>query len=129
MASITEVALKLGVSEKTVRRRIKAGKLTAILRGNPGTYDIEYPDGADGNKRPAPETVLNESQIPHNERPPGEKTPNNWVREYIDSLKNQLKEKDRQIGELHVLLQRSQDRQEQILPVGRTPRRFWWPFG
>ena len=129
MASITEVALKLGVSEKTVRRRIKAGKLTAILRGNPGTYDIEYPDGVDGNKRPAPETVLNESQIPQNERPPGEKTPNNWVREYIDSLKNQLKEKDRQIGELHVLLQRSQDRQEQVLPVGRTPRRFWWPFG
>ena len=129
MASITEVALKLGLSEKTIRRRIKSGKLTAILRGNPGTYDIEYPDGGDGNKRPDPETVLNEKQIPHDERPSIEKTPNNWVREYIDSLKNQLKEKDRQIGELHVLLQRSQDRQEQVLPVGRTPRRCWWPFG
>ena len=129
MANITDVARKLGVSEKTVRRRIKAGKLTAVLRGNPATYDIKDPDDRGGDIRTAGATGMDGGQSHKDESPRGETASVDWVREYIDSLKSQLDEKDGQIRELHVLLQRSQERQNDVLAGGRPGRRFWWPFG
>ena len=124
--TIGQTAATLGVSEKTIRRRIKKGLLNAKLVGEPPHYEIE-----------ASEIGFNEELSSQNDDfvqpvsdPSGDTTQNKDYRDLLDMLKEQLSEKDGQIKELHILLQAAQEQAGRILTAGgQRRRRWWWPFG
>ena len=121
--TIDEAARALGVSEKTIYRRIKAGQLKATLEGTPPTQHWMIEPITD-----VLEDVIAESA---------------WSREakkkkesesLIHILEEQLREKDRQISELHILLRESQGQVKLLLPESTqgngtpTKKRRWWSF-
>jgi len=94
--TIGETAKKLGVSEKTIRRRIKCGELKARMES--GRWMVEWMD------------VGNEES--------------SHVSSELEVLRKQLEEKDRQIAELHVLLRQAQEQWQRFLPM--PSKRQWW---
>jgi len=120
--TITQAASTLGVSEKTIRRRIKSASIHARMVGDPPHYEIE----------PADLGIIEEPQGKRNDTNQTNHTsPKPSVNDtLIETFKEQLYEKDRQIKELHILLQGAQEQAQHMLN-GRTVdhRRWWWPFG
>ena len=125
--TIGQAATTLGVSEKTIRRRIKKGLLEARLVGEPPHYEIdesiigvreEVSSQPEGDDRPVKEAI---DQTTFGVR---------GYEDLVDMLKKQLSEKDGQIKELHILLQAAQEQTGRILTAGvQGRRRRWWPFG
>lgn len=116
--SIVQAASTLGVSEKTIRRRIKRGLIRAQLVGEPPRYEIE-------------DEEVDTVQVTSNQ---GEDNGegdgiDNVYPGWVDVLREQLQEKDRQIKELHILLQGAHEQTGRMLESGRTKQRKWWPFG
>lgn len=112
--SIAQAASILGVSEKTVRRRIKSGSLRAELVGDPRRYEIDLSDV---------DSVLGEST------PDVDSDQDTVYPGLIQILREQLQEKDRQIKELHILLQGAHEQAGRMLTAGNgRPRHWWWPF-
>ena len=112
--TIAQAASTLNVSEKTIRRRIKNGVIQAALVGNPARYEIaadELDSGQNGSTQ---------------------KTDNGYDNVYPNlsqMLQEQLQEKDRQIKELHILLQSAQEQASRMLVVGNgNQKHWWWPF-
>jgi Helix-turn-helix domain len=116
--TIAEAAEKLRLSEHTVRRRVKSGELPSSQVATPQgfVWMVELPDDSpDGNSDATGEIKA--------------------LRELIDQMASQIavltgqlqvkdsqmESKDRQISELHVLLQQAQA----ALPAPRD-RRPWW---
>jgi hypothetical protein len=116
--TIAEAAEKLRLSEHTVRRRVKSGELPSSQVATPQgfVWMVELPDDSpDGNTDATGEIKA--------------------LRELIDQMASQIavltgqlqvkdsqmESKDRQISELHVLLQQAQA----ALPAPRD-RRPWW---
>ena len=96
--SISEYASWKGISSATVRRRIKAGKLPAqkVITGQGYVWMLTIEDN--GNRGVAGGV---QDQL-------------------VDFLKDQLAEKDKQIQQLHVLLQQK--------ALGPGQGRPWWRF-
>ncbi|MFQ5860506.1 MAG: excisionase family DNA-binding protein [Dehalococcoidia bacterium] len=126
--SITEAARRLAVSEKTVRRRIQRGELTAERAPAPGGF--EY--------RVSLDDQLAET-APHGRTDGGMATDGQHLASETDlgkaleMLRQQIEEKDRQIAELHVLLRQAHEVVVRALPApgstGERRSRWWWPFG
>ncbi|MQF65079.1 hypothetical protein FIM04_03040 [SAR202 cluster bacterium AC-409-J13_OGT_754m] len=141
--TIGQTAATLGVSEKTIRRRIKKGLLNAKLVGEPPHYEIEASEigfneelssQSDDFVQPVsdPEGLSSQSDefVQPVSDPSGDTTQNKDYRDLLDMLKEQLSEKDGQIKELHILLQAAQEQAGRILTAGgERRRRWWWPFG
>ena len=116
--TITEAAVHLGVTERTVRRRLHNGELTGRKITTPQgfTWIVELPDSTPQNnvsdhvsdqvEEPNYQAILKELEA---------------TKQLVTVLTNQVDIKDRQIEQLHVLLQQSQA----SLP---TPTRSWWRF-
>jgi hypothetical protein len=107
---ITEAAKRLRLSEQTVRRRIHSGELPGIQVDTPQGFIwmIELPDDSSVGESDTGEIAA--------------------LRELIDNLngqaqlmKEQLGSKDRQIEQLHVLLQQAQA----ALPAPREGKSWW----
>jgi len=113
-----------GVSERTLRRLIKEGKLEAALVGSGSNRHWEVDEESlSGIGRP-PSGQL-DGHLPDNgQYASGQiECPNcDWLRHHLEA---QLEEKDRQIRELHVLLQEGQAQLTRILPAPRRWWRFW----
>ncbi len=117
--SISEAAIRLGVTQDTIRRRIRKGELTASQEPRPQGY-VWFVD--------VPEEELPSEDPPH----PDFKEENSDVqllREMMELLREELKTKDRQlearereVQELHVLLQQAQT----ALSAPREERQSWW---
>jgi excisionase family DNA binding protein len=101
--TITEAAQLLGLSAKTVRRRVLNGTLpgTQMATHNGYTWMVELPDNA-------AEPDNGEMQA---------------LRDRIQSLEVELEARRREVQELHVLLQQAQS----ALPPPRNGHR-WWKF-
>ena len=111
--TITQAASTLSVSEKTVRRRIKNGTLPAELVGDPPRYEID-PEALDSVQDESTQRVDNGHDN---------------VYPLVQILQEQLQEKDRQIKELHILLQGAQEQTSRMLVSGNGHRKhWWWPF-
>jgi hypothetical protein len=134
--TLDEAAARLGLSRAAVRKRAQRGTLSA--RKVDGQWVVFLPDiptpghpGDDGP--PTPEvgrTAMDSALV-------------DKLRGHVATLERQIDVKDRQIGELHVLLQQSQARAlppaaETFPPAGESgddapagdvdpePRRRWW---
>ena len=121
--TIGEAASSLGVSEKTIRRRIKKGVIRAVLSGSPPKYRVDEEEverlGLRGNS----------SSSSRDEVKQAGQTPYDVHDEVTKILMEQIREKDRQIKELHILLQGSQEQHKRILAETKESRGpWWWPF-
>ncbi len=113
---IQQAAMTLGILPSILRRQIEDGELKGRKKG--AIWYVELPD-KEGEIAPIKSQLARRDQKELAEQnPPG--------RELIDSLHkqlesqaNQIKVKDRQIQELHFLLQQS----------FRNRRNPFWPFG
>src|SRR5690349_17944677 len=94
--TIREAAQRRGVSVDTIRRQIKRGELQSYReqRGNGSVVYVELPD-AQPSAEPmaAPMAVPNEVEV---------------LRDYVTELKRQLEVREREVQELHILLQNAQ---------------------
>ena len=129
--TIADAAQRLGVSDHTVRRRIKAGELPARRDGT-GRLWVTLAD-ADAT---APEWSQDASGTPASE-PDGQSAA--VYRELVASLQRQvetqaleLDARRREVQELHVLLQQAQRAlpaaPAQQIDQDAPPRRPWWKW-
>ncbi len=132
-ATIKEATQRLGLSDVTIRRRLRAGSLVGRQEFRPQGYVwlVEVPDSI-----PAPEESQEQEVLP------GEIA---VQRELVATLQeqlhsqalvhqdqlaakdHQLEAREREVQELHVLLQQSQEQANRLLPPPRQ-RHWWWPF-
>ena len=119
---LREARGRTGLSEKTLRRLIREGKLQAEMVGSGPTHHWEVSEealDALGRKDGGHSTEYGQTES-------AEECPNcQWMREHLDA---QLAEKDKQIEQLHILLQHSLDQGQRVLPAPQGRRR-WWPWG
>ena len=111
-ATIQDAAHKLRVAESTVRRRLRNGELEGHqMPTHQGfTWMVDLPDDLCAEQ---------ESQPPGEERVLRELV--DALRYQVTGLEGQLGTKDRQIEQLHVLLQQAQA----TLPAPRSTRPWW----
>jgi len=112
--NVQEAAKRLGKGESTIRRWIRDGKIEASMIN--GTYDI-------------PESAINEQLISSQTAEDG-RSQITAMRVRLESIERendrfieQLKEKDKQISELHQLLMASETRSRQLIEYQQVP--FW----
>ncbi|MBI2868184.1 MAG: helix-turn-helix domain-containing protein [Chloroflexi bacterium] len=119
--TIEEAARLLGCSVNTVRRRVKRGDLRAEREETPQgyTYKVVLPADLAAAK--------GEEEASHDSEALAEMT------RLMEVMQQQLQEKDRQIHELHVLLQQAQNQAQQaqiqarqVLAALPAPRHAWW---
>ena len=106
MVTIQEAAQMLGISVATVRRKLHTGVLKGTQEDPPtGRWWVELPD---------------EGPLPENgSEPYGGDCAD--LRETVAILREELVSKNKQIEQLHVLLQQAQA----ALPVPRDSRPWW----
>ncbi len=110
---IAEAARRMGISKDAIRRRIQRGTLTAF-KSNDGRWLVlvpadTVPDGTDdvrGEQRDTTGATRGDN---------GFATVIAAFQEQLHVKDQQLGEKDRQISELHVLLQTSQQNEQRLL--------------
>ena len=105
MPTIAEAARRLGVSNDTVRRRIRAGELAATLAN--GRYDVKLPEEA-STEATRPDGLHWEKLV-------------ETLEGQIEDLRHQLATREREIGELHQLLG------QKALSEGDAET-AWWKF-
>jgi hypothetical protein len=132
--SIAEAGHRLGISQDTVRKRLRLGELTGTQVGAPGGFRwmVELPEdvpGAEtkknGNKEAEDreDQSLAESVAALSARVEGQQELIEALQSQIQSQKDQLEARGREVQELHVLLQQAQA----ALPAPREGR-AWWRF-
>ena len=108
--TITEAARRLGISERTVRRRLHTGDLMGSQMATPQgfvwTIDL-------------PEDMTEDRTNGHSSSREVE-----TLKEFVAVLNNQVDTKDQQIKELHILMQQVQA----ALPAPQADSRSWWRF-
>jgi chromosome segregation ATPase len=128
LLSIGQAVTRLGVSEVTIRRRLRKGELNGHKRQTPQGYVwlIELPDDVSEDNKNSDNgegESLSELVAALRSQVEGQQ-------ELVDSLQAQVKvqqeeltAKNKQIEQLHVLLQQAQA----ALPAPRDSR-SWWRF-
>jgi hypothetical protein len=116
--SIAEAAHRLGMSQDTVRKRLRLGELTGEQVRAPGGFRwlVELPGEnaeSQGQGETYQEGITNESP---------------YVRELVDSLQAQIRAQQeelearrREVEQLHILLQQAQA----ALPASKENRSWW----
>ncbi len=120
--SIGEAVTRLGVSEVTIRRRLRRGELKGEKQPTPQGFVwlVDVPDEA--TKEPEPE--FSELVVALKETIRRQDETVTQLQGQLQTKDGQLESKDRQIGELHVLLQQAQA----ALPPPKENRQSWWRF-
>ena len=99
--TISEAVEELGISTRTIQRKIKSGELNARKKGRRILVEVRPPD-------------ISRSTIEFLEQQL------NDLRETNQYLKQQIIEKDKQISELHILMG------SRALPSPAQETRHWW---
>ena len=110
--TITEAARRLGISERTVRRRLHSEELMGRQVTTPQgfVWTVDMPDDMSDDQ---PDGKASDKEL-------------EAFKEMVDILRDQVQTKDQQIKELHILLQQTQA----ALPAPKENhhaswRRFW----
>jgi chromosome segregation ATPase len=126
LVSISQAVTRLGVSEVTIRRRLRKGELNGHKRQTPQGYVwlIELPDDISGDENGSNGEGESLSELVAALRSQVE-----GQQELVDSLQAQVKAqqdeltaKNKQIEQLHVLLQQAQA----ALPAPKENQHSWW---
>jgi len=122
---LREASQQTGLNERTLRRLIKEGKLEATMVGAGPNHHWEIsPEALEGLGR----TGQADDSSPENARAvPGQK-PEQQVCANCQWLRGQVGEMHREIEQLHILLGKSLEQGQRVLPAPQ-PRRWWWPWG
>ena len=118
MASVTikEAAERLGISEVTIRRRLRTGQLKGYQESPPtGKWFIEVSDDDFGQGGVGADEDDDSLELADALRDTIKRQD-----EVIDLLKRQLETRDREVQELHVLLQQA------ALSAPREDHQSWW---
>jgi hypothetical protein len=109
--TIAEAALRLGISEPTARRRVRGGELpgTQVRTPQGFTWMVDLPDDLPSEPGPSGEMAVMQGFIES-------------MNSQFQLLKEQLEAKDKQIEQLHVLLQQAQA----ALPAPKEDQQSWW---
>ena len=112
--TIQEAAQTLGVAESTVRRRLRNGELEGEQMPTPQGYTwlVELPDDRSIQRESEPRPTVEPSLL---------RELVDSLRSHLEGLEGQLGTKDRQIEQLHVLLQQAQA----ALPAPVSPKSWW----
>ena len=131
-----EAARRLGVSIDTVERKLKRGELSGQKepRSRGWRWLVEVPEdvtGAEGSAAPASDPAEAPADAGASDSPALCELVH-ILKDQVDSLRKQveadreeLAAKNRQIGELHVLLQQQA---QAALPAPKENRQSWWRF-
>jgi hypothetical protein len=119
---LREASFRTGINERTLRQLIKEGKLAAEMVDTGPHHHWEISPEA------IAELIRTDPGQADGIRAEDARTESGQDCSNCVWLKAQLAEKDQQIRELHVLLQRSQEQFQKMLPPPRD-RRWWWPWG
>jgi DNA-binding transcriptional MerR regulator len=113
LLTIAEAAQRLGVSIDTIHRRLRRGQLSGHRQPTPQgfTWLVEIPVGLRDSKNGAPADA------------PASVGDTQRLEQMVAMLQAQLEVKDKQIEQLHVLLQQAQA----ALPAPRD-NHSWWRF-
>ncbi len=124
MATLTiqAAAQSLGISEITIRRKLRAGQLSGHQEDPPnGRWWVEIPDEQLGESDSAAGTQAIS--------PDSGKSEGRLLQELVDTLKDQVANlqhhldiREREVGELHVIIQQ----QALALPAPAGDSRGWW---
>jgi hypothetical protein len=131
--TIKEAAQRLALSELTIRRRLHAGLLAGHKEKTPQgfVWIVELPDDVpgvetkkNGNKEAEDreDQSLAESVAALSARVEGQQKLIEALQSQIQSQKDQLEARGREVQELHVLLQQAQA----ALPAPRENRSWWY---
>ena len=121
--SIKDAAQHLGVTEVTIRRRIRDGHLHAHQQPRPQgfTWVVELPE-EEGQPSSPPGQANDEDEIGGLKREDALQDIIKRQDETIEHLRHELEGRGREIQELHVLLQHAQA----ALPAPKEDRQPWW---
>jgi hypothetical protein len=121
LVTVPEAARRLGVTEDTVKRRLRKGELQGERKARPQGYTwmVELPD----------EESETDSTVTGTVSSPGDDTVDHRVsngeirrlEEMVSMLQHQLEVREREVQELHVLLQQAQA----ALSAPRDSRPWW----
>jgi excisionase family DNA binding protein len=143
---LEEAARRLGVSGQTVRRWIKAGKipfqkerkgkgyayLVNIQALKPGTRLKKRVNNQGTGDHPASPSPQEAWALVMAEKDKVMAEKDRVIARLqleVETLKGELSEKNRQMGELLFLLRQAQEQVKALPPPKEKKRRFWWPFG
>jgi Helix-turn-helix domain len=133
--TIAEAAERLRLSERTVRRRVKAGELPGCQLSTPQGYVwmVDLPDdwtiGQVDNTgevkvlREWIDQLSNQLDLMQNQLEAKDKQTQSQLEAKDKQTQSQLEAKDKQIEQLHVLLQQAQA----ALPASKN-NHSWWRF-
>ncbi len=127
---IGEAAQYFGVSSKTIRRWIQSGRLPAqkLYKGKGYEYLVDISGNTPGQipSRQITEDVDMPSQSGDKIEPAMENLSIALEAkdELIKHLQEEITEKNRQIGEILLVLRQTQV----LLPEAKQEKRWWWPF-
>ena len=131
--SLPEAARRLNVSEDTIRRRIHKSELVASQEPTAQGFKwlVEVPEGISAATTATPDTTTasrdgadtaRQGDVRVATAPDAIADTTAALRDLVGVIKAQLEMKDRQISELHVLLQQAQ----KALPAPKPPEHSWW---
>ena len=111
--TISEAAQLLGLSEKTIRRRVLSGRLQGTQTPSPNGYTwlIDIPDKVIEPEELSGELIAIRERVAAQDRE-------------IETKNKQIEQLHKQIEQLHILLQQAQTALSP--PPGR--QRSWWRF-
>ena len=125
--TITEAARVLGVAEKTVRRRVHSGDLTGTQVSTPQGFtwmvdlpEVEVGESDHSSNNGVPDDVV--EALRDTMRRQDETIVQ--LREQLGVKDSQLQAREREVQELHVLVQQAQA----ALPAPKESRQAWWRF-
>jgi transposase len=121
LITVPEAARRLGVTEDTVKRRLRKGELEGERKARPQGYTwmVKLLDEEAGTESTVTGTVSSpEDDTVNHQASNGEVR---RLEEIVSTLQHQLEVREREVQELHVLLQQAQA----ALPAPRDHRPWW----
>ena len=112
--TIAEAAQRLRLSEQTVRRRVRSGELPSVQVDTPGgfTWMVELPEDSSVDDPSQGEIKVLRELVEN-------------LQVHVETLTNELASRQREVQELHVLLQQAQA----ALPAPKQGRSWWRWWG